>query len=528
MKNLITVSVTFLLAVTFLNFIGCKNNVSDSISKENDTSTIDLSKVKISPWGDSATFNNATNTFKIAERWGGFSIPLEYDASEYNFLEIKYNNAKGAVSINVDYSNKDSNMTGCVEYKNVAYISLNPEQKSKIVGLGIQSWTDYSEFPIESLTFVKDKPVIPPVTDKTEGRFDSTISSVAFAKQMKTGVHLINTLDAFPSWIENQNELGLASEVCWNPERFTSKEIIDYPKSKGFKTIRIPTTWYNHIIDDKYTIDPEWMKRVKQVVDWAIEDDYYVILMEMHSVHDDMNKPIQYGDGYIVRNNPQDIAESKKFLKAVWTQIATAFNGSYDEHLIFETMNEPRNTDETEEHRLYPDGASSYCPECKADVKLVNEYNQLCLDTIRASGGNNAKRFVLIPGIFTLPGAVLLDDFVLPEDTAEDKLMVVVHDYSVKEYLNETLYDGQIGKKYLQKIYSDLYNKFVKNDIAVVIGETGLDSTLEHRLEWIEFYSKLTSGYGMPLLYTSNLIDKNNIVYNNQFVRTMIDNWQCE
>jgi len=528
MKKNIHIFMASLLTVTLLNFVGCNNNVSE----DNDSLSINLSKVKISPWGDSATFDKSTKTFTISERWGGFSISLEYDATNYNYLEIKYNNAKGAVAINVDYSNKDSNMIGCVEYKNVAYISLNPEQKSKILSIGIQSWTDYAELSIESLAFVKDKPEIPSIVDNKDGKFNSSISSVNFAKQMKTGVHLINTLDAFPHWIKNQKELGLASEICWNPQAFTSKETIDYPKSQGFKTIRIPTTWYNHIIDDEYTIDPEWMSRVKQVVDWAIEDGFYVILMEMHSVHDDMNKPIQYGDGYIVRNNSVDIAESKRFLKAVWTQITTAFNGSYDEHLIFETMNEPRNTDSSEDHRLYPDKASSYCSECKADVKLVNEYNQLCLDTIRASGGNNAKRFVLIPGIFTLPGSVLIDDFVLPEDTANDKLMVVVHDYSVKDHLNEIVYDGksegESGKEYLQRIYSALYNKYVKNNIAVVVGETSLDSSLKNCLEWIEFYSKLTSGYGIPLLYTSNLIDKTNIVYTEQFAQTMISNWQCE
>lgn len=529
MKKIITVFVTFLLELTLLNSIGYKNDISDSVSKDNKTSTIDLSKLTINPWSrTTATFDNSTNTFKISERWGGFSIPLEYDASEYNFLEIKYNNAKGAVSINVEYSNKESNMTGCVEYKDVAYISLNSEQKSKIVGLWIQSWTDYSEFPIESLTFVKEKPVIPPIIDKKEGKFNSNISSIELSKQMGTGVNLINTLDAYPYWIKNQNELGLASEICWNSNSFTNKEIINYPKSKGFKTIRITTTWYNHIIDNKYTIDPEWMMRVKQIVDWAIEDGYYVILNEHHSIRGNMSSPLQYGEGYIVRNNPTDIAESKKFLKAIWTQIAAAFNGSYDEHLIFETMNEPRNTDEKEEHNSYPDRAVSFCYECKADIKIVNEYNQLCLDTIRASGGNNAKRFVIIPGIFTYLGSVLLDDFILPEDTAEDKLMITVHDYAVKKRLNETLYNGLSGKRYLKETYKKLYNKYVKKNIPVVIGETFLDSSLENVLEWIEFYSKLSSSYGMPLLCCSNLLDKNNIIYNTQFTNTMVNNWKCE
>lgn len=512
-----------LINLMFVCFIGCAQTISNIYEEE----CIDLSKITVHPWSrTAATYDKKSNTFTVKERWQGFSIPLNYNTSNYKYLEIKYNNAKGAITINVDYSDKTSNMVSCIEYKDTAYITLKPN--STIVSIGIQSWTDYSNFSIEHIVFLEEKPNIKPIIDKKEGKFNSNISSIELSKQMGTGVNLINTLDAFPSWIENQNELGLASEICWNSNGFTNKEIIDYPKSQGFKTIRISTTWYNHIIDNKYTIDPEWMMRVKQVVDWAIEDGYYVILDEHHSIHDNMSSPLQYGEGYIVRNNPTDIAESKKFLKAIWTQIAAAFNGSYDEHLIFETMNEPRNTDEKEEHRLYPDGAASFCPECKADAKIVNEYNQLCLDTIRASGGNNAKRFVMIPGIFTLLGSPLMTDFKLPKDTADDKLMITVHDYAVKERLNETLYNGSSGKRYLKETYTKLYNKYVKKNIPVVIGETSLDSSLENTLEWVEFYSKLSSSYGMPLIYCSNLLDKNNITYNTQFTNAMVNNWKCE
>lgn len=190
--------------------------------------------------------------------------------------------------------------------------------------------------------------------------FDSKISACDLVKKMGAGWNLANTLEAHSfSWQENPCDSGLNSGNSWG-EPFATKEIVELGKKYGYKTIRIPVTWYNHIADDKYTIVPVWMARVKQVVDWAYDAGYYVILNEHHSVHGNvqtvrtgdggfetraMNSPLKYGDGYIVRNNQVDIEESKKFLKAVWTQIGKVFNNGYDERLIFETMNEPRNAD---------------------------------------------------------------------------------------------------------------------------------------------------------------------------------------
>ena len=97
-------------------------------------------------------------------------------------------------------------------------------------------------------------------------------------------------------------------------------------------------------MDDKYTLDPRFVSEIKEFVDMALEEDFYVILCgffwafevtnpdSVNSLH-----PIRY-ESVIV--NAKEQKRSEKVLKAFWTQIATAFNNSYDEHLIFETMNE--------------------------------------------------------------------------------------------------------------------------------------------------------------------------------------------
>ena len=117
-----------------------------------------------------------------------------------------------------------------------------------------------------------------------------------------------------------------------------NRDLINTVGNKGFRTIRVPVSWHNHIIDWSYTIDPEWMNRVKQVVDWIIARGLYVIL----NVHHDNAASgwVNYGEGYYPNYASQ--SESIKFLVNVWSQITKAFNNGYDEHLIFEALNEPR------------------------------------------------------------------------------------------------------------------------------------------------------------------------------------------
>ena len=175
-----------------------------------------------------------------------------------------------------------------------------------------------------------------------EKKLNTSLKAMDIAKQMECGWNLGNTLEARDNWSPKSkifpfNE-GLSSETDWS-EELTTKAIIETGIKNGYKTIRIPVTWCNHLVDTNYTIDSQWMARVKQIVDWAIDAGYYVILNEHHSVHDEMNSPIKHCEGYNV--SAKDEKETKAFLQAIWKQISETFNNNYDEHLIFETMNEP-------------------------------------------------------------------------------------------------------------------------------------------------------------------------------------------
>ena len=349
-------------------------------------------------------------------------------------------------------------------------------------------------------------------------KINTSISALDLAKQMECGWNLGNSFDARDNWSAQSKKFpfnqGVGSETVWG-EVLTTEAVIQTGIKNGYKTIRIPVTWCNHIIDNNYTIDPKWMARVKQVVDWSIDAGYYVILNEHHSVHDEMSSPLKHCEGYMVRTS--DAEESKAFLQAIWKQICATFNNDYDEHLIFETMNEPRNT--AHEHCWNPEAKS--CNECKADVKLLNEYNQLVLDTIRASGGNNANRFVMVPGIGTSISTALADYFVMPKDSAKDKLIVTVHMYPLDgggTGRGSHHFNAQTKNEIITS-FSRLNEKFSSKGIPVVLGECGASRkggtywengkekkiqdyvvTYEDRLNCFSFIAYQTGKYSMPMV----------------------------
>ena len=349
-------------------------------------------------------------------------------------------------------------------------------------------------------------------------KLNASISAMDLAKQMECGWNLGNSLEARDNWSAQSKKFpfnqGIGSETVWG-EAVTTKAIVETGINNGYKTIRIPVTWCNHLVDTNYAIDSKWMAHVKQIVDWAIDAGYYVILNEHHSVHDDMSSPLKHCEGYIVRTG--DEKESKAFLGAIWKQISETFNNDYDEHLIFETMNEPRNS--AHEHCWNPQTSS--CKECKQDVKILNELNQLILDTIRTSGGNNANRFVMIPGSGTSISTALADYFVLPKDSAKDKLIVTVHLYPLDgggTGRGSHHFNSQTKNEIITN-FRLLNEKFSSKGIPVVLGECGAARkggsywengkekkitdyvvTYEDRLNCFSFIASQTGKYSMPMI----------------------------
>jgi len=319
-------------------------------------------------------------------------------------------------------------------------------------------------------------------------------SSVNFALKLKAGWNLGNTLDAY----DNKNEAGfsLQAETCWGMP-YTTKEMIKAVHEAGFSTIRIPVSWHGHLSndpEDPYKIDAAWMKRVQQVVDYAYNEGLYVIL----NVHHD-NLSVSAGNGagtinslgynnYKLLGYAVDSAfkrQSKFYLRNVWEQIAAVFNNDYDEHLIFEVLNEPRNVGGSDEWNANQNGKQAEYN------KLLLDYEQTCVDVIRASGGKNANRYVMVPGYAASP--LYFDGFELPKDSASDKLLISFHAYTPYEfamwadYKEDSVFDkGDMGT--IDWAFEAVREKFP--DVGVVLGETSAENknNLSERIKWAEYF----------------------------------------
>lgn len=340
----------------------------------------------------------------------------------------------------------------------------------------------YTLFAFEAPVFDKNGAV----KDDKKKTF-GTQTSIQIVAEMKTGWNLGNTLDA-------TNGKTLDSETSWGQPK-TTKQMFSGLAASGIKTVRIPVSWHNHLIDNNYTIDPEWMKRVKQIVDWAIDADLFVILNIHHDNYSQNRKLPDKKSGYYPTD--ENFTQSEAFLVNVWSQISLAFNNGYDEHLIFEILNEPRLCGTKEE--WYFDKKSKLSLEAAANV---NKLNQACLDVIRSSGGNNRQRIVCVTGLQASPNSVLAEQFKLPEDKEKNRLLVSVHMYSPYNFAMESPGVRVFTKTMeaeLNAVFRQLHENFVSKGYPVIIDEYGATNkdNLEERVKWFRFFIKQSRSYGM-------------------------------
>ena len=350
------------------------------------------------------------------------------------------------------------------------------------------------------------------VKDTGKATFDNTMQASKLMTQMGFGWNLGNTFDAHNG---NKNE-GLNSETSWGNPKVTNI-MIDRLVAKGFKTIRIPVTWHNHLIDQSYTIDPAWMRRVKEVVDYCLKKGLFVIL-NVH--HDNSDGSVSYGKGYYPKFN--QMGESKKFLANIWSQITLAFNNGYDYHLIFEALNEPRLIGDGHEWYYQPVDQSS--EEC---VKVVNEYNKMIHTLIRNSGGNNKLRFLLFTSGAAAFSYVTSNGFVLPDDTQYNpkikRILVSVHMYTPYDFAM----NGDMSKNYFTESYKNelesnfqaLKTKFINNGYYVVITEMGATDkkNTDQRIAWGVYYVQRTRKLKMACVIWDNNIFNTNWDANEKF-----------
>ncbi|WP_295085252.1 cellulase family glycosylhydrolase [Ruminococcus sp.] len=331
---------------------------------------------------------------------------------------------------------------------------------------------------------------------------------INFVKDMRLGWNLGNTLDAIDDtgWVGS--EMGI--ETCWNGGYKTSKEMIDAVKAAGFRTVRIPVSWHNHV-DGSYNITKQWMDRVQEVVDYAIDDDMYVIL----NVHHDNDQKYMYPDS-------AHYQQSKNYMTTIWSQIADRFK-DYDSKLIFETMNEPRLVGHQNEWWINPSNG-----DCIDAIKTINKLNQDILDTIRSSGGNNNSRYVAIPGYDCSVDGATNENFKLPNDKTQNRLIVAVHAYlpygfalaeeSDSQSVNYFNINTDTGE--IQQALDKVYNQYVSKGIPVYIGEYGArdkGGNVQPRIDCAAYFTAFASSRGITCCWWDDisfmLLDRSNCTW---------------
>ena len=285
-------------------------------------------------------------------------------------------------------------------------------------------------------------------------------TATEIAADMGLGWNLGNTMEAYEAsgcekitfeWIPVIGDNKPSDyETCWGAP-VTTQKMIDGVKDAGFNTVRIPVFWGNMMENDgTWTINPEYIARVKEIVDYCMNDELYAVVN------------IHHFDEFIIRRN--DLAGCSEIFEKLWMQIAEYFK-DYPDTLVFEGFNEYLGGDRFNEN-------GELKAQKKDDAYLqTNTLNQTFVNAVRATGGNNAGRVLIISGYWTNIDNTTSPRFLIPDDTVSDRLMVSVH------YVDNSMFwINQIGsKKWLE--YTDsqialLDKAFGSKGIPVFLGET--------------------------------------------------------
>lgn len=322
--------------------------------------------------------------------------------------------------------------------------------------------------------------------------------AMAFLKKMGVGWNLGNTFDAHDDGFKGDD---MKMETRWVGVK-TTREMIVMLHEAGFNTLRLPVSWHNHVSGDDFTINPAWLDRVQEVADDALSLGMYVILNTHHDVGKDFYYP-----------NTENAAVSDKYIKSIWQQLAEHF-ADYDDHLIFESMNEPRLKDTADEWVFNADKA-----ECEDAALAINRLNQLFVDTVRAAGGQNAHRYLMIPGYAASADGAMNRHFKLPKDQADNRLIVSVHAYTPYPFAlqdggTDTFQLTDIGQtSEINRFMISLYKTYIQQGIPVVIGEFGARAkgdNLQSRVTYAAYYAANASARNIPCIWWDNNAFKGN------------------
>ncbi|MCL2500609.1 MAG: glycoside hydrolase family 5 protein [Defluviitaleaceae bacterium] len=323
------------------------------------------------------------------------------------------------------------------------------------------------------------------------------ITAAEWAANVRIGWNLGNTLDSHGGargfhWLGGgvyANTSVSEMELAW-VNSLTTRETIDAVAEAGFNAIRIPVTWFK-ALDDDYNIREDWMERVQEIVDWSLDAGLKVMLNTHH-------------ENIVISLLDENMMESQHILARIWQQIAYRFR-DYDERLLFTSLNEPRTYG----------SAAEWSGGTPLEHKNLNILNQLFVDVVRASGGNNAYRILSVPTYAASMEGSAQRGFELPTDSVPDRLAVAMHIYAPWAFALRTGPTGTRDTWYANRIADTnpitgplrtAHTLFVEQGIPVIIGEMGaLNRDNEaYRAEWAYYFVSFARSLGMPAFWWDN------------------------
>ncbi len=289
------------------------------------------------------------------------------------------------------------------------------------------------------------------------------------------------TADMGAGWNLGNSLESENNETYWgNPK--TTKKMIDAIAAKGFKTLRVPVRWDDNYSDpSSYTIRSEYLDRVETVVNYGLANDMYVII-NVH--HNDLQSKVStdYWEKQKIKNE----------LSAIWTQVGNRFK-NYGDKLIFEVNNEPRCGEDWNGNQGYYD--------------CVNECNEAGRAAIRATGGNNAKRLIMLPTYCASADAPKVAGW--KKLANDDMVAVSIHAYLPFDFAYEgNGHSNWTDSDYneLQTVFDRLNSTFIQKGVPVVIGEFGATEkgNLADREKYASIYTGMAKKYGIPCVWWDN------------------------
>jgi len=353
--------VSILLCVAFFGMWGCSSDSgTEDKPTEKITLTADISKIDFETKGNAVAVKVTTN----ANAW-------TVTTSDSSWIKLsQLSGGTGTTSFNITASENTTTAT------RTAVITISSNQAASVQISVSQVGTT------PSATLYPSYNTDPLPADAT----GMTSNATELAAKIKLGWNIGNTLEA------------TGGETNWGNPKVT-KALIDLVKANGFNAIRIPCSWNQYLANSTTAqIKTEWLNRVKEVVQYCVDNDMYVIVN------------IHWDGGWLEKN----VTEAKKVennakQKAFWEQIATTLR-DFDEHLLFASANEPDVSDAT-------------------GMAVLNSYHQTFIDAVRSTGGKNAYRNLIVQGPSTDIEKTNKLMTSMPTDNVANRMMAEVHFY---------------------------------------------------------------------------------------------------